>query len=282
MTAGALPSGMLEARARPVYPVLARRAGPVVGMTAWKSAVARAFDGAAAYDGSARVQALVARALAEAVAARKPAAASVLEIGCGTGLLTAALLPRLAHESWLATDIAPAMIGRCRARLGAVPGLCHAVMDGERPALAPGFDLVVSSLAAQWFLDQPAAFRGLAGLLRPDGLLAVATLVEGTFAEWRAAHEALGLPCATPRFPPAEALAGLAIEGCTTDLTLERVGERHADGTAFLQALRAIGAQTGRSAPLSPGALRRVLRRFEAQGASVTYAVATLLVRRAG
>lgn len=249
-------------------------------MHSWKQAVARAFDGAEGYDAAAVIQARVAEGLATRVAALPLATAPrVLEIGCGTGLLTAALHQRITPGAYLATDLAPAMILRCRARLGSGPRFV--VMDGERPCLAPGFDLVCSSLAAQWFEDLPGALTRLAGLLAPRGHLAVATLAAGTFAEWRQAHADIGLTAATPNYPTAADLEALRVPGCTVAVAYEPLVEVHADGRAFLNALRAIGAGTpaGR-APLSPGSLRRVLRRFEAAGARVTYEIATLLIQR--
>lgn len=205
----------------------------------------------------------------------------MLEIGCGTGLLTQALRARLAPGAMLVTDIAPAMVARCRTRCGD-PGSRFAVMDGERPAVAPGFDLIASSLAAQWFGDLPAALRGLAALLRPGGLMAVATLARGTFREWEAAHAGLGLAASTPAYPQPDDLARIVIDGCTTRTVCEDLVEDHADGRSFLRALRAIGAGTASpgGVPLSAGALRGVLRRFEDEGARVTYTVATCLVRK--
>lgn len=249
-------------------------------MRSWKQAVARAFDGAEGYDAAAGIQARVAQGLAARIAALPLGAAPrVLEIGCGTGLLTAALRGRIVSGPYFATDIAPAMALRCRARLG--PGLGFVVMDGERPCLAPGFDLICSSLAAQWFEDLPGALTRLAGLLAPGGHLAVATLAAGTFAEWRRAHAGLGFEAATPQYPALATLKALRIPGCTVSAACEPLVEAHADGRAFLNALRAIGAGTsdGRT-PLSPGNLRRVLRRFDGAGACVTYDVATVLVRR--
>ena len=251
-------------------------------MHSWKQAVARAFDGAEGYDGAATIQALVAERLARRLEAEPlPPEPRILEIGCGTGLLTAHLRRRLPKGVLVASDLAPAMVQRCRTRLAGTAGLRFVVMDAERPACAPGFDLIASSLAAQWFEDLSGTLAGLAALLAPGGLLAVATLSAGTFAEWRAAHAALGLEAATPVYPSLRDLAALACPGCTLAVSAEPVVEAHADGRAFLGSLRAIGAGTpGASRTLSPGAMRRVLRAFEAGGAQVTYEVATLLIRR--
>ena len=236
-----------------------------------------------AYDGAAVIQVGAARRLAETIAAQTLAPSpAVLEIGCGTGLLTEALRARLSPGPMLVTDLAPAMVARCRARCGGATDLRFAVMDGERPAAAPGFDLIASSLAAQWFVDLPTALATLSGLLRSGGLLAVSTLARGTFREWDAAHAGLGHAASTPCYPSLAELAALRFEGCTTRVTGYDLVEDHASGPGFLRSLRAIGAQTGRreGASLSAGALRGVLRRFEAGGARVTYATATCLIRK--
>lgn len=251
-------------------------------MPSWKRAVARAFDRAEGYDAAAVTQAIVAARLAATITGQgTPIPRSILEIGCGTGLLTCDLRDAFPSSRVLATDLAPAMIARCRARMGEDRAVGFLVMDAERPSLRPGFDLIASSLAAQWFEDLPGTLRALDGLLAPGGLLAVTTLTAGTFREWAQAHADLGLAAATPVYPPAEALAATTIEGATVTVATETVREVHADGRAFLKALREIGAGTPRRAgQLSSAQMRRVLRRFDAGGTAVTYEVATILVRR--
>ena len=56
------------------------------------------------------------------------------------------------------------------------------------PARAPRYDLVCTSLAAQWFVDLESTLARLAQTLLPGGTLAYATLAHGTFRQWREAH----------------------------------------------------------------------------------------------
>ncbi|MBD8904717.1 SAM-dependent methyltransferase [Methylobacterium bullatum] len=244
--------------------------------------MARAFDGADDYDAAGIIQAEVAARLAQRIAALPlPPSPHILEIGCGTAFLTRAVLAHVTPGLMVASDLSPAMIRRARERMQHRPDLAFLVMDGERPCLAPGFDLICSSLAAQWFEDLESALGRLSGLLAPGGFLAVTTLASGTFREWQAAHDAVGHRPATPSYPTAEALARLRFSGCTSNVFLEPVVETHADGRAFLRSLRTIGAGTpGIVRPLSPGALRTVIRQFERGGAAITYEVATLEIRR--
>ena len=243
----------------------------------YRQRIAAAFAGASGYDRHAAVQREVASALAGHIAAlRLPAAPRLLEIGCGTGFLTEALIAQGLGGEWLVTDLAPEMVERCRARVSEAPGRQFAVLDGEhgeRPAGAP-FDLIVSSLTFQWFGDLSAALARLTGWLAPEGRIVFTTLAADTFAEWRAAHAAEGLVAGTPQFSAAAAIPGIQ--------AVDRVIARHRNAREFLGALKAIGAGTPapRHRPLSPPELRRVMARFEAEGAAVTYEVVTGIVTR--
>ena len=128
--------------------------------------VARAFGRAKDYDTHAVVQRLVARRLADRIAALAlPPSPEVLEIGCGTGLLGAALIDLLPGARWTMTDIAPEMVERARQRFAGCGNICFAVMDGEAPGTTARFDLICASLAFQWFDDLDVAVKQLRGLL---------------------------------------------------------------------------------------------------------------------
>lgn len=248
-------------------------------MSASRNAAVAARFGAAApgYDAHAQVQRQAAARLARAIAALDlPRRPRILEIGCGTGLLTQALAHELGEADWTITDIAPGMLDAARAGRP-LPGQARfLVMDGEYPdAAGTGYDLVCSSLAVQWFGDLNAGLARLAALLRPGGHLAVATLAEGTFQEWQQAHDALGLQAATPCYPPLAAI-GAGLPGMRGEVRCEPWVQPHHDGMHFLRGLKGIGATwpaPGRR-PLGVAELRRVMDRFNEQGAASTYRVA--------
>lgn len=246
-------------------------------MTARHRLIERAFGSAHDYAAHAHVQRTVAERLARRIAALDLARAPrILEIGCGTGFLTAAMAAHGIAGDWLVTDIAPPMVERCRLVVGEGGGRRFAVLDGENDPLGGPYDLVCSSLAMQWFVDADAALGRMIAALAPGGHCLFTTLSAGTFAEWRAAHAALGLTAGTPRFVSARAAARMRIE--THEKTIvEQFIEHHRNALDFLRALKSIGARTPAQShrPLSAADMRKVMAAFEKDGAAATYEVVT-------
>jgi len=238
------------------------------------SRIARRFDRAAAtYAGATQVQRQVAAALAERISGsglvERPL---VAEFGCGVGYLPLALWPKLKPGLWIATDLAPAMAAAAARALP--PGGLAAVMDAARPALRPGFDLVCSSLTLQWLDDPAAAVAAWRALVKPGGRLAVASLADGSFREWRAALAEAGVTDPRPRFPSLETLRGWFPGAVVETLTLT---DRHKTALAFARNAKAAGIDAGFGRALDAGVMRRALRALEAGGAAVTYEVALVV-----
>jgi malonyl-CoA O-methyltransferase len=250
-----------------------------------KPAIARAFAGAEDYDAHAHIQRAAAHRLAELIAALGlPTETHALEIGCGTGFLSRRLIECLPRGRLILSDISESMVGRTRARLGEGGDIRYLVMDGERPALRRGghLGLICSSLAFQWFEDLGGSVSRLIDLLAPGGYLVFATLASGSLAEWRTAHVRTGFEPATRDYPTSAELAGLCPPGAEVSIGMQTLVERHSDGMSFLRGLRAIGAHTPWEprTPLSPGSMRRVLGAFEETGASATYQIAHMILRK--
>lgn len=246
-----------------------------------KGQVRQAFGSAAAtYDQHAEVQRQVAQHLAQKVLSLPlPPGPRVLELGCGTGFVHAALQPGLAYGQWIFSDLSLDMLAKARERFGHLPNTRFVVMDAEHPCFAhtAGFDLIVSSLSFQWLEDLAASVEGLRRMLAPGGALAFSTMAIDSFHEWRAAHQALGLEAATPDYPSPTRLQALWPGAEVSD---EHITQRHEHARDFLLHLKGIGAQVpapGRQ-PLTAGALARVMRQFEALGGRSTYHVAYCLI----
>lgn len=250
-----------------------------------KFEIKRRFGRAATvYENSAQIQREVASSVAAMIEGLPlPASASVLEIGCGTGYLTRAVLDRRPHVEWLATDIAVPMLEACRDR-DASARLRIAAMDGEQLAIGPGrFDLICSSLALQWMQDPAAAIRAWTQLLKPGGWIVASTLGAGTFVEWRAAQVRADLPVVAPDYPTR---SGFRHWWPDHDLQLSEftLHENFDRAVDFLRNLRQIGADTPLSGRTRSAAqLRRALSLLEtAQPVRISYHVLIGVWRASG
>lgn len=224
------------------------------------------------YDHYARIQKTAARHLAERIQARWPQLQRILEIGCGTGNLTHPLLAAYPQAHVHATDLALDMLQACQASCSDAQQarMAFSQLDGEA-AQGQGYDLVTSSLAFQW-LDKPLA---VCSRLRQQGArVAIATLVEGTFAEWKAAHRTLGLSDGVLPFLGEGCLQRwAALHGAA--LHFETLTEFYPQAIDFVRAIKHIGAHTPRDGH-RPAPLAKVLRQFP-NGITVSYRVAYLL-----
>lgn len=249
--------------------------------------IGRAFGGAAPhYEEHAGPQRVVAATLAnllrhQPLRTLPEGRLRILEIGCGTGLLTRHLRTLFPDAEIVATDISPEMIRIAEGR-GDI-GARFLPMDGEAPGFdAPWFDLIASSLAFQWFADLPRALDRLCGLLRPGGSLMFATMAERSFREWRAAHEQHGLEAGTPLYPSIESLRAILEGHADAFLFEEDYAHDFGQARGLLAHLKGIGATVpveGR-APLTVSQMRKVMRAYDKAGGQCTYHVAYCRVTR--
>jgi SAM-dependent methyltransferase len=177
----------------------------------------------------------------------------VLEVGCGTGQLTASLL---VHRFALtAIDLGAAMIEVARERIGedAVSFLATTFEDFDAE---PGtFGLIIAGAAFHW-IDPEVRFRKAALLLRPGGWLAVAGYEERYDDPLDAALEDMWLARSADdgawvtRHPDGETISGTGLFGPSVHRTFSRRIARSAEDM--------IGVENTRATSLSwPDEVRR-------------------------
>jgi malonyl-ACP O-methyltransferase BioC len=246
------------------------------GLPGWSQVIREAFGRAETYTEHAQVQRLVAERLASRILLPL-AAPAILELGCGTGLLSRLLQQRWPQGTLLCSDLSWPMVQRCRAQLTPSERLRFAVLDGEDPPLLRDqFDLIAASMVMQWFSQPAAALRRCHALLRPGGSIAMATLAPGSFQEWQRACQAAGVAHGLHRYPSASAWQAAWPFPADCRLEEEKITVQHPSGLDFLRGLRAIGAHlpaAGYQAH-SAGEMRRLLRTLsDPQGVSITYVI---------
>jgi malonyl-CoA O-methyltransferase len=198
-----------------------------------------------------------------------PAPEYVLEIGCGTGVLTTRLCAALPGVRIAAQDISSGMVSRARAKLGACVEQWYTAPLGEIHAVGR-FDLAISSSTLHWMAPLEQTFATLSILMKPEGSFVFAMMVEGTLGELHACRLAVAphkpvrsrLPTAS-QVQCALETAGFVV--CRLNHSAEII---HYDtATDFLRSINAQGLTGGPYsqswAPLTRGELLRLTREYD-------------------
>ena len=253
-------------------------------MSDFKAGVARQFNRASStYDCHADVQRVMANQLLCSLGSRPGELKSVLELGCGTGYLTAKLAEAFPAARITAVDLAPEMVKVARHKVRA-PSVEFLVADAEVHRWEPNsFDVIASNATVQWFESTEGAMRSLAEALRVGGLMLHSTFGPGTFQELNTVLDEIegpqvrGLSLASPnRWEAILRAAGLRGVGCRQSMVT-----RHYPGLLyFLQAVKGSGASFEPNRNPARWSryrtLKEVVRRYEErfsspEGVIVTY-----------
>lgn len=118
-----------------------------------------------------------------------------VDVGCGTGFASVALVERFRLRAITGVDVSLQMLERFHARLSRWPDLVvtgHQADVVEMPLAAERADVVLSTMAFHWFPDRAGAICAMARTLRPGGVLGILTGCEGTEEEYRRLLLSLG------------------------------------------------------------------------------------------
>ena len=229
----------------------------------------RFSQAAAGYDSAAVLQDLIRTELLNRLDVVQLQPTVVLDLGCGTGKGSAALLaryaplqplkeraktllglaPKPAQARVIGIDSAPGMLAAAAAHVHANPqGELLAADVCALPYPAAHVDLVFASLLLPWIADPDALFAEVRRVLRPGGLFAFATLGPDTLHELRAASKAVDNTPRVLEFTDMPELARGLQQAGFADPVLDRDLHRLTySGTAALFAdLRALGATNRR------------------------------------
>ncbi len=134
------------------------------------------------YDKHARVQKVMGDTLIENIKRDGKYFKNILEIGCGTGYVTKALVKYFPGAQITGVDIAPGMIEHISSTLQDenVKFICG---DIEEMTLSEKYDLVISNATFQWFNHLDETLDKIVRSLNPNGILCFSTFGEKTFYE---------------------------------------------------------------------------------------------------
>lgn len=246
-----------------------------------KKLIQRRFDRARpTYDQNALIQTRMAEALTTRIrAALGSRFSNILEIGCGTGLLTRQISNRIQFDRLLANDLVDA----CRTHLPWDRNQRTHFISGDAEQIEtfpPGQDLIVSNAAFQWLQDTSVFLPKLAGLLKPGGALAFTTFGPDNFRELTSLQQP-GLS-----YPDlAEWERGLRPHFDILLAEQETLTLRFPGPWAVLKHMQTIGVNSLSSVRWTRTALRQWIQTYQsahgsAQGVPLTYHPMYLIARR--
>ncbi len=223
---------------------------------------------AASYDCHAGVQRFMAWQLLAKAEGPVAQAARILEVGCGTGYLTAELRRLNPGAHLVAVDLDAALLDRARHRLGPDPRVAWVIADGEAIS-EKGFDLIISNSTFQWFTQPETTMSVYFQSLRPGGWLAFSTLGPGTFSELSTALRQAGKLLNVNKTPDIPATTFLGAEDWARLLARARyqsiqivhkpLSIKFPTVLDFLRSLQATGATNPQPRPFTPRLLNALV-----------------------
>lgn len=194
----------------------------------------------------------------------------VLDVGCGTGFTTAAMLRRFPATHVVGVDPAAGMLDVFAGKCGDFPGVEFELRAEDVMAMdVPdgSFDAVISAMALHWFPDKPGTIARMARALRPGGVMGILTAGRGGEDPWRqllvdvgASEDWTGWFAANQRDVD-EIDADMRAAGLEPlDIWMER-RRRHTPPDAFMARTRSVAAHLLGN---PPGGFSELDRRIEA------------------
>ena len=181
----------------------------------------------------------------------------VLELGCGTGILSQHLIKKFPEAQFTFTDLSPAMLELAKTKLVSHADMDFQCLNVETACLDGPYDLIIANMVVHWFTDISDALLHIQSALSDHGRFYFSTIGARCFPEWQHVIEQHHLPIG---LRIAEQIEGIIAE--------EFKSVSYPSAYDFLHSLKATGAQFPRSGyqPIGPGQLKRVLRSLDQNG----------------
>jgi malonyl-CoA O-methyltransferase len=141
------------------------------------------FINAESYEASATIQRQCAIDLVKTCVLPTQQISSVLDVGCGTGFVSRALMSHYGEARYTLCDVSSGMIRFCK-RI--YPNAKVLLCDAEKYDFNERYDLVISNLAMQWFHDVETF---ILKMLQHTGCIVFSTLLKGSFSNFNRLFE---------------------------------------------------------------------------------------------
>jgi malonyl-CoA O-methyltransferase len=260
-----------------------------------RKSIARRFSAAAdTYDYHAGIQQVAAKEVTRLVTSLS-GVNRILEVGCGTGILTQKIRARFPDSTICAVDISEAMIARARARLSQTENVIWIMGDTSSINEMAPFDLIVSSSSLHWMFPATETFRHLSAAVNSGRHFVFSLMLDGTLGELHASRRRVAPhKPVQARLPTAGEVQKFLNDAGFHMLQKSRTS-LHMTYPAAAEFLRSIHEQGLTGGPVSSDGIhlcRRELEqlimdydvhyRFDEQGVRATYEIMYVVARKNG
>lgn len=135
------------------------------------------------YDVNCNLQKNVGKRLMELLSPFKTHTSNIIDLGCGTGIVTEMLAKQTSYANFHAVDIAEQMLITAKKRLNFYQIDVYANDFENFKNTDTKFDLVFSNLSLHWSLDFPRTLENVKHVMNDQGILAFTIPLQGTFSE---------------------------------------------------------------------------------------------------
>jgi malonyl-CoA O-methyltransferase len=236
-----------------------------------KAGVRAAFDRASStYEPAAVLQAQVAEELLSRLEPFGFEPAVILDLGAGTGRLTAQLKRRHRRSAVIALDLAPGMLREAARHQRFLRRFERVCADAARlPLRSASVDIVFSNLMLQWCDPLDDALAEVRRVLKPQGFFLFSTFGPDTLKELRSAWAEADTYSHVNRFLDVHDIGDALVRAALVEpvLDVDRLQLTYSDALSLMRDLKSIGAHNitaGRPRSLTGRArLQRVVDAYE-------------------
>ena len=244
------------------------------------NSIERSFSNAAqGYDSNALLQHSVAKSLLERFSLQYTPQ-RILELGCGTGFLTAMLSDKFPESQIDALDLSAQMVSAAQKRVESSRVKWHVINAMEYRA-AEQYDLIISSSAMQWMNPISRLIANLRGLSAEQGEVHFSIMLKGTLCELHRLREEIA-PDNLPlrELPDFSIIIDALREGgfCSLENSVDEVKVSYPNSLEFLRTLKRLGLTGGDLSRggrvLLPGEISKIAKRYQSRYSDAEGAVA--------
>ena len=247
----------------------------------WDKQIIQNFDAAANnYNTEADIQKEVALKLATVCSIHSIPPGIWVDLASGTGLLAECLERLNPNQSIIRLDKSVSMLDQQpREKIKQIWDLNKGLPEWDKSPT-----LFSSSFGLHWLRNPPNRLKEWRNALSPEGWIALAVPVEGSFSEWHEAAQKANVPCTATPLPTSKSLFDVVKENQIHHEELYQIKQVAPTATSLFKPMIKVGAKTSPKPSLSIGEWRKLTSNWPLssinKSLTLTWTIQLLLIKK--